>query len=56
MLIHGLDEEHEDIRVVTMGFNEAMAAIGYDGIRSSSAVIALQWLALNRVELRQRWG
>jgi ADP-ribose pyrophosphatase len=54
--IHGLDAEHEDIRVVTMAFDDAMAAIGDGGIRSSSAIIALQWLALNRAELRKRWG
>jgi ADP-ribose pyrophosphatase len=54
--IHGLDDEHEDIRVVVMSFDEAMALLAEGGVRSSSAVIALQWLALNRAELRARWS
>lgn len=53
--VHGLDHEGEDIRVVVM---DAQAAIGelYGGrANSTSIVIALQWLALNRTALRARW-
>lgn len=53
--VHGLDHEGEDIRVVVM---DAQAAIGelYDGrANSTSIVIALQWLAMNRAGLRERW-
>lgn len=53
--VHGLDEEGEDIRVLTLGFDEAIAALAAGRIKASPAVIALQWLALNRDALRQRW-
>ena len=53
--IHGLDEEHEDIRASTMSFDDAMA-MGADGrIREAATLIALQWLALNRDRLRTKW-
>lgn len=53
--IHGLDHEGEDIRVVTLSFEAAMAALSAGEIRASPAIIALQWLALNREALRRRW-
>ncbi len=54
--IHGLEEEGEDIRVLVMPFAEAMAALAAGRIRNSPALVALQWLALNREDLRARWG
>ena len=50
--VHGLDDENEDIRVVVVPFADAMAAIDDGRIVASPAVIALQWLALNRDRLR----
>ena len=50
--IHGLDHENEDIRVVAVPFADAMAAMDDGQIVASPAVIALQWLALNRDRLR----
>lgn len=52
--IHGLDEEHEDIRTLVLDAGEAIAAIG-SRIRSGPAVMLLQWLALNRETLREAW-
>ncbi len=54
--IHGLAGEGEDIRVFTMAADEALAAIADGRIRNANAVIALQWLALNRERLRAAWG
>ncbi|MCH7888141.1 MAG: NUDIX domain-containing protein [Proteobacteria bacterium] len=54
--IHGLAEDGEDIRVVTMSADEAMAAVADGRIRAANAVIPLQWLALNRERLRAAWG
>jgi len=54
--IHGIDDEGEDIRVEVL---KADAAIGelYGGrINSTTGIIALQWLAANREQLRQRWS
>ncbi len=54
--IHGLASENEDILVQAMPFTEARALLARDEIDNSAAVIALQWLALHRDELRSRWG
>ncbi|MDP6706863.1 MAG: NUDIX domain-containing protein [Alphaproteobacteria bacterium] len=53
--VHGLPEEGEDIRVVVMSCDEAQAALAEGRILASPAIIALQWLALNREALRRRW-
>ena len=50
--VHGLAAEGEDIRVQVLGFEAAMAALAEGRITSGPAVIALQWLALNRASLR----
>ena len=53
--IHGLADEHEDIRVAAMPFADAVATLDRGDIVSAPAVIALQWLALHRDQLRKRW-
>lgn len=54
--VHGLAEEHEDIRAHVLPSGEALALLQAGRILSATAVIALQWFALNREQLRQRWG
>ncbi len=54
--IHGLEHEHEDIRVLAMSFAEAMARLDAGRIGNSPGVVALQWLALNRDALREKWA
>lgn len=53
--IHGLAEEGEDIRVVTMALDDAIAACDDGRIANAITLIALQWLALNRLRLEERW-
>ncbi|MDH5411831.1 MAG: ADP-ribose diphosphatase, partial [Alphaproteobacteria bacterium] len=53
--IHGLPEEGEDIRVFTETLDEALARIANGGITNLITVAALQWLALNREDIRRRW-
>jgi len=53
--VHGLEEEHEDIRVHVVSVDEALARLAAGTIDSASPIIALQWLALNREALRERW-
>lgn len=53
--IHGLAEEGEDIRVFVEPLDSALARIAGGGISNLIAIAALQWLALHRDELRQRW-
>jgi ADP-ribose pyrophosphatase len=53
--VHGLADEHEDIRVLAMGRAEAVAGIASGRIVNAKTVIALQWLALNHERLRAAW-
>lgn len=53
--IHGLADEHEDIRVEVVPFAEARSRLESGRIGNASTIIALQWLALNREGLRRRW-
>ncbi len=53
--IHGIEEEGEDIRVEKMAFVDAMAEIYSGRINSTTGIISMQWLALNREQLQQRW-
>ena len=53
--IHGLAEEHEDIRVVVTPFAEAEDMLRAGQIDNATALISLQWLALNRARLREIW-
>lgn len=50
--IHGLEEEHEDILVRVMSFDEAWALLQSGRIESAIPIIGLQWLALNRQSLQ----
>ena len=53
--VHGLDEEHEDIRVHVLPRGEAVAFLQSGRIKSAPAIIALQWLELNLQALLNRW-
>jgi ADP-ribose pyrophosphatase len=46
--VHGLAEEHEDIAVRVVTLDAALAALEAGLILSGSAIVTLQWLALNR--------
>lgn len=55
--IHGLDHEHEDIRVVPLAVPEALALLDAGTeVLNAHLLIALQWLALNENRLREKWG
>ncbi|MEZ5523397.1 MAG: NUDIX domain-containing protein [Pseudomonadales bacterium] len=53
--VHGLDDEHEDIRVKVVSFDTALKALQAGLISNAASVIALQWLQLNKTALQQRW-
>ncbi|PTU74124.1 ADP-ribose diphosphatase [Pseudomonas mangrovi] len=53
--VHGLPEEGEDIKVHVMSFADAMQAVRDGRINNAASIIALQWLALNRDEVRGMW-
>lgn len=54
--VHGLAEEEEDIRVMALTTDEAIAQMQAGVIQSAAPIIALQWLMINRDQLRRRWG
>lgn len=53
--LHGLEEEGEDIRVFTVPLSEAYAMVKDGRIHNSMAVIAIQWLMLEKATLPARW-
>lgn len=53
--IHGLSEEHEDIHTFTVSIEEAFMMLQEGKIKTSPAIIALQWLQLNKEWLKQLW-
>jgi ADP-ribose pyrophosphatase len=52
---HGLPDENEDIRAFTLSSEEAFTLLQERKIKTSPAIIALQWLQLNRDWLRELW-
>ncbi|WP_028694994.1 NUDIX domain-containing protein [Pseudomonas cremoricolorata] len=54
--VHGLEEESEDIRVQVWSFEDALQAVRDGRICNAASIIALQWLALNRAEVRGMWS
>lgn len=54
--LFGLDEEGEDIRAFVEPWDVAVQRLNDPGlVMAAPALMALQWLALNREGLRQRW-
>jgi ADP-ribose pyrophosphatase len=53
--IHGLEEEHEDIKVHVVGREQAFHWVKNGRIENGASIIALQWLELNRRELVEQW-
>jgi ADP-ribose pyrophosphatase len=54
--VHGLESEHEDIRVHRVAFADALAALEAGQVRNAAGIVGLQWLALHRETLRARWS
>ena len=54
--IHGLAEEHEDIRVHVVSREFAYQCVEDGKIDNAASVIALQWLQLHYQDLRKEWN
>lgn len=54
--IHGVAAENEDIRVCVHDFSEAMAMLDDGRIDNAPTIMGMQWVALNRDTLRQRYA
>lgn len=53
--IHGLDHEHEDIKVHVIKRDDALNLLNTGRITNAVTLISLQWLALNYKDLQSRW-
>jgi len=53
--VHGASDEGEDIKVHVITLDAAIALLQTGRINSASAIIALQWLTLNRDYARNLW-
>ncbi len=53
--IHGLDHEDEDILVRAVDFDKAYEMVESNEIESAISIIAIQWLALNKQKLKNKW-
>lgn len=53
--IYGLHEEDEDIRTHVLSFAEAYQELELGKIKTSPAIVSLQWLKLHREWLRNLW-
>ncbi len=54
--VHGLPEEHEDIRVAVKALAEIEAMLEAGAIESGHTLIALHWLSRHRDRLQQLWA
>ena len=53
--IHGLAEEHEDIRVEVVSAVDAIRMLDEGEIEAGPAVVVLSWFARHHAELRAEW-
>lgn len=53
--IHGLDHEDEDILVHCVPFDKAYQMVESNEIESAIPIIAIQWLALNKQKIKDKW-
>lgn len=53
--VHGLDHEHEDIRVLTVDTDTALKWLDEGRFINAMTLISMQWFKLNLDALRQRW-
>lgn len=53
--VHGLAEENEDIKVHVVSRQQAYKWVEEGVINNAASIIALQWLQLNHLTLRNEW-
>ncbi|MDA1099654.1 MAG: NUDIX domain-containing protein [Proteobacteria bacterium] len=53
--IHGVEAEGEDIKVIVLPFPDVMTALVDGRINVAPVIVAIQWLALHKADIRKRW-
>ena len=51
--IHGLKEEHEDIESIVLPYRDALQCLSSRKIKNPMTIIALQWLMLNKSDIKK---
>lgn len=54
--VHGLPEEHEDIRVHVLAYDAVVALLQSGAINNAITIMALQWLQMQRERLLRQWS
>jgi ADP-ribose pyrophosphatase len=54
--VHGVPEEHEDIRVVVKSWAEMAALVDAGKVDTGHTLVCLYWLLRNRDRVRRAWG
>lgn len=54
--VFGLDEEHEDIRVLSVDVTTALEWLSDGRFINSMTLIAMQWFSVNHAILKKRWA
>ncbi|NKE47785.1 NUDIX domain-containing protein [Roseomonas frigidaquae] len=52
---HGLDNEHEETRVLVLPAEDAFRMVAENRIQNAPGALALLWLQVNRARLREEW-
>ena len=52
---HGLQSEHEDIKVLVVPAEQAFAMLDQGKVENATAAICLYWLRTHRDRLRREW-
>ncbi|SFX60394.1 NUDIX domain-containing protein [Marinospirillum alkaliphilum] len=53
--LHGLQHEHEDIRVLVLPRQQAWQQCQQGRARNAMSLIALQWLEMNHTQMQHQW-
>ena len=53
--LHGVDEEHEDIKAMVCSREEATEALTDGRLRSAPSFVLIQWLSANYADLQRAW-
>jgi len=54
--LHGVDDEHEDIKAMVCNRQEATEALSDGRLRSAPSFVLIQWLSINYADLQRTWN
>lgn len=54
--VNGLEEEHEDIRLLILAAEDVFAELYSGRFNNAATLVSLQWLQMNRARLREQQG